>query len=188
MNLKEVVKVWHFSKTDFAAMGGTIAVTLSFGVEWGITTGVVLSLFLHLYNTSRPHFAIVGQVPGTQHFRNVNRHPVVVPEAILTIRVDESLYFASANFLEETVVQILANRPDLKHLILMCPAVNRIDASGLESLEAINRRLADAGATLHLSEVKGPVMDRLRRSHFLHDLTGKVFLTHTVTISYSGMR
>ncbi|MBI1234870.1 MAG: sulfate permease [Alphaproteobacteria bacterium] len=176
VNLKEVVKVWHFSKTDFAAMGGTIAVTLSFGVEWGITTGVVLSLFLHLYNTSRPHFAIVGQVPGTQHFRNVNRHPVVVPDRILTIRIDESLYFASANFLEETVVQILANRPDLKHLILMCPAVNRIDASGLESLEAINRRLADAGATLHLTEVKGPVMDALKRSHFPAELTGKVYL------------
>ena len=73
---------------------------------------------------------------------------------------------------------MLAGRPDLQHLILMCPAVNRIDASGLESLEAINLRLRDGGVTLHLSEVKGPVMDRLKETHFLGALTGKVYLHH----------
>jgi SulP family sulfate permease len=168
--------VWNYSKTDFAAMATTILVTLFAGVEIGVTSGVVLSLVLHLYNTSRPHFALVGQVPGTHHFRNVNRHAVVTPEHIITIRIDESLYFANARFLEDTVYCILSNRPDLKHLILMCPAVNQIDASGLESLESINLRLKDAGVTLHLSEVKGPVMDRLRRTHFLEELTGKVYL------------
>ena len=71
---------------------------------------------------------------------------------------------------------VLGNRPDLKHLVLMCSAVNRIDASGLESLEAINHRLSDAGVKLHLSEVKGPVMDGLKRSHFLEELSGKVYL------------
>lgn len=168
--------VWNYSKTDFAAMAITILLTLVAGVEIGITSGVVLSLLLHLYNTSRPHFALVGQVPGTQHFRNVNRHEVVLPEHILTIRIDESLYFANARFLEDTVYCVLSNRPDLKHLILMCPAVNQIDASGLESLEAINHRLRDGGVTLHLSEVKGPVMDRLKRTRFPEELTGKVYL------------
>jgi len=168
--------VWNYSKTDFAAMATTILVTLSAGVEIGVTSGVVLSLVLHLYNTSRPHFALVGQVPGTHHFRNVNRHAVVTPEHIITIRIDESLYFANARFLEDTVYCVLSNRPDLKHLILMCPAVNHIDASGLESLESINHRLKDAGVTLHLSEVKGPVMDRLKRTHFLEELTGKVYM------------
>lgn len=176
VDLKEIVKVWRISKADFTAMAATILITLTLGVELGITAGVVLSLGLHLYNTSRPHFAIVGQVPGTHHFRNVNRHAVVTSQAVITIRVDESLYFANARFLEETISCIIGNRPDLKHLILMCPAVNRIDASGLESLEAINRRLSEAGITLHLSEVKGPVMDRLQRSDLLKELTGKVYL------------
>jgi SulP family sulfate permease len=99
-----------------------------------------------------------------------------MPDHIVTIRIDESLYFANARFLEDTVYCILGNRPDLKHLILMCPAVNHIDASGLESLESINHRLRDAGVTLHLSEVKGPVMDRLKRTDFLEQLTGRVFL------------
>jgi SulP family sulfate permease len=67
--------------------------------------------------------------------------------------------------------------------ILECPAVNTIDISGLESLEAINRRLADGGITLHLSKVKGPVMDRLKRLYFLEELTGKVYLTQFDAIS-----
>jgi SulP family sulfate permease len=176
VNIPAIKTVWNYSKSDFAAMAATILVTLGLGVELGVTTGVVLSLLLHLYNTSRPHFALVGQVPGTHHFRNVNRHAVVASDNVLTIRIDESLYFANARFLEDTIYCVLGNRPDLKHLILMCPAVNHIDASGLESLEAINLRLKDAGVTLHLSEVKGPVMDRLKRTHFLEDLTGNVYM------------
>ena len=176
VDLKTIRQVWSYSRSDFAAMAATILVTLFSGVELGVTTGVALSLFLHLYNTSRPHFALVGQVPGTHHFRNVNRHAVVISDKALIIRIDESLYFANARFLEDTVYCVVSNRPDLKHLVLMCPAVNRIDASGLESLEAINHRLRDAGVTLHLSEVKGPVMDRLKRSHFLDELSGNVYL------------
>ncbi|MEO1029697.1 MAG: SulP family inorganic anion transporter, partial [Pseudomonadota bacterium] len=176
VDIQAIKTVWSYSKSDFAAMAATIVMTLGFGVELGVTTGVVLSLLLHLYNTSRPHFALVGQVPGTQHYRNVNRHAVVTSDCSLTIRIDESLYFANARFLEDTVYCVIGNRPDLEHLILMCPAVNHIDASGLESLEAINHALHDAGITLHLSEVKGPVMDRLEGTHFLKELTGNVYL------------
>src|SRR5690606_18809515 len=142
------------------------------GVEPGIVAGVALSLFLHLYRTSRPHVAVVGQVPGTEHFRNIDRHAVITAPDVLTIRVDESLYFPNARFLEDFVQDRVARNSTLRHLVLMCPAVNAVDASALESLETINRMLADGGVTLHLSEVKGPVMDRLRRSSFLADLTG----------------
>jgi len=176
VKLGDLVTVWKFSRGDFAAMIATIAITLLAGVELGVSAGVALSLFLHLYNTSRPHFAIVGQVPGTEHFRNINRHDVVTSAYVVTLRIDESLYFANARFLEETVADLVADRPELKHLVLMCPAVNSIDASGLESLEAINHRLADVGIKLHLSEIKGPVMDRLKRTDFLDHLSGEVFL------------
>jgi sulfate permease, SulP family len=176
VNITALRTVWNYSKSDFAAMAATILVTLGLGVELGVTTGVVLSLLLHLYNTSRPHFAVVGQVPGTHHFRNVDRYDVISSDSVITIRIDESLYFANARFLEDTIYDVLGKRPDLKHLILMCPAVNHIDASALESLEAINLRLRDGGVTLHLSEVKGPVMDKLKRTHFLDELTGHVYL------------
>lgn len=169
--------IWHYSKADFAAMATTIAVTLLIGVEPGVMAGVGLSLALFLWRSSRPHAAIVGRVPETEHFRNVKRHKVFTDPRILTIRVDESLTYLNARWLEEFVLEEIAVHPQIKHLILMASAVNAIDASALESVEAINHRLADAGVSLHLSEVKGPVMDALERGHFLHDLTGKVWLS-----------
>jgi SulP family sulfate permease len=170
-------RTWAYSKKDGAAMAATILVTLAFGVEPGIMAGVALSLLLHLYRTSRPHVAIVGQVPGTEHFRNVARHSVVTAPDVLSIRVDESLYFANARFLEDTVLREVSTRPEVRHVVLMCSAVNEIDASALETLEGLNAGLKASGVTLHLSEVKGPVMDRLKRSHFPEALTGRVFLT-----------
>ncbi|MFC7703582.1 SulP family inorganic anion transporter [Plastorhodobacter daqingensis] len=170
-------RTWRYSRTDFTAMALTLGVTLVAGVEIGIILGVLASLVLHLWRTSRPHVAVVGQVQGTEHFRNVLRHEVVTDPAVLSLRVDESLYFPNARFLEDCVQDQVARNPALRHVVLMCPAVNDIDASALESLEAMNARLRAGGITLHLSEVKGPVMDRLRRSHFLDDLSGEVFLT-----------
>ena len=170
-------ELWAYSKSDFAAMAATIAVTLLAGVETGVVTGVLLSLALYLWRASRPHAAIVGLVPGTQHFRNVLRHEVETAPNLLTLRIDESLTFINARWLEERVLELVAERPQLEHLVLMCSAVNEIDASALESLEAINRRLEDAGVRLHLSEVKGPVMDKLKRSRLLEELTGDVFLS-----------
>lgn len=177
VDLPAIHRVWAYSKTDFSAMAATIAGTLFLGVEVGIVMGVLLSLLLHLYRTSRPHMAVVGVVPGTEHFRNVERHQVITSPEILSLRVDESLYFANTRYLEDRVAELVSERPALKHVILLCSAVNEIDASALESLEEINHRLSDAGITLHLSEVKGPVMDRLKRSSFLNDLTGRVFLS-----------
>jgi SulP family sulfate permease len=116
-------------------------------------------------------------VPGTEHFRNVDRHKVLTLPHLLSIRIDESLTYLNARWLEEYVLEQVAERPALRHVILMCSAVNAVDASGLESLEAINQRLADGGVKLHLSEVKGPVMDRLKRTHFVEELSGRVFLS-----------
>ena len=177
VSFREPRQIWRYSKSDFAAMAGTIAVTLLMGVEAGVLTGVGVSLALYLWKASRPHAAIVGRVPGTEHFRNVQRHEVETSQHMLTLRVDESLTFVNARWLEEKVLQLIADNPAVQHLVLMCSAVNEIDASALESLEAINHRLADAGVKLHLSEVKGPVMDRLQRSSLLGELTGKVFLS-----------
>jgi len=171
-------RTWAYSKADFAAAVSTVLVTLGAGVEAGLIAGVGLSLAMFVYRTSRPHIAEVGLVPGTEHFRNVQRHTVQTDEAVLGLRVDESLYFANARALEDRLNEEVARRPGLRHVVLQCSAINDIDASALESLEAIDARLRDAGVTLHLSEVKGPVMDRLKGTELLHHLRGQVFLTH----------
>ncbi|GKY89061.1 SulP family inorganic anion transporter [Sinisalibacter aestuarii] len=176
-------RTWAYSRADFAAVAATILLTLGFGVELGVSAGVVLSVVLFLYKTSRPHIAEVGLVPGTEHFRNVKRHEVLTHPEMMTLRLDENLYFANARYIEDYVLARLEKGCPVKHVVLMCSAVNVIDLSALESLEEINRRLDDMGIKLHLSEVKGPVMDRLKRSHFLEELSGEVFLCQ-----YGAMR
>ncbi|UWR11564.1 SulP family inorganic anion transporter [Sulfitobacter mediterraneus] len=168
---------WHYSKSDFAAVAITILLTLGMGVEAGVTAGVLLSILLHLYKSSKPHIAEVGRVPGTEHYRNILRHKVITDPAVVTLRVDESLYFANARFLEDQIHNRVARDPAIRHVILQCSAINAIDLSALESLEMINTRLKEMNVCLHLSEVKGPVMDRLGEQHFLQEMTGKVFLT-----------
>ena len=177
VDLSILKRSWTYSRIDFAAVATTIAITLGLGVEMGVSAGVILSLALFLYKTSRPHVAEVGLVPGTQHFRNILRHKVQTDPGVVTLRIDESLYFANARFLEDYITNRVTCDQPIRHVVLMCSAVNGIDMSALESLEAINARLRDMGITLHLSEVKGPVMDRLKRSHFLDDLSGRVFLS-----------
>jgi SulP family sulfate permease len=176
-------RTWQYSKADFAAVAATILLTLTFGVEVGVSSGVMLSIVLFLYKTSRPHIAEIGLVPGTEHFRNIDRHKVLTHPELLSLRLDENLYFANARFIEDYVLDRLANDQPIRHVVLNCIAVNVIDLSALESLEELNRRLGDMGIRLHLSEVKGPVMDRLQRTHFLTDLSGQVFLSH-----YGAMR
>ena len=171
-------RTWKYSKADFSAVLATLLGTLLWGVEVGLVTGVGVSLALFLHHTSQPHIAEVGWVAGTESFRNVLRHTVSTSPVLLGLRVDESLYFANSRTLEDRINQAVANNPQLRHVVLQCSAINAIDASALESLEAINQRLHDAGVLLHLSEVKGPVMDRLQGTRFLRGLTGKVYLTH----------
>jgi len=171
-------KTWRYAKSDFLAVAATLGATLTVGVETGLVVGVGVSLALYLYRTSRPHMAEVGLVAGTEHFRNVLRHAVVVSPRVLSLRVDESLYFANSRALEDRINNAVASRPGLEHVVLQCSAINDIDASALESLEAIDLRLRGAGLRLHLSEVKGPVMDRLKNTELLHGLSGQVFLSH----------
>ena len=177
VDLRILRHAWDYSRADFAAVAVTIALTLLMGVETGVSAGVILSVLLHLWNTSRPHIAEVGLVPGTQHFRNILRHEVLTDPCLLTVRIDESLYFANARMLEDRVLDRVAAEPRIRDVVLMFPAVNNVDLSAVESLQALNLRLSGMGVTLHLSEVKGPVMDRLRRSHLLHELSGRVFLS-----------
>ena len=171
-------KTWNYAKSDFLAVVATLMITLMVGVETGLVVGVGVSLALYLFRTSRPHMAEVGLVAGTEHFRNIQRHAVRVSPRVLSLRVDESLYFANSRALEDRINSAVASRPELQHVVLQCSAINDIDASALESLEAIDQRLRGAGLRLHLSEVKGPVMDRLANTEFLQGLSGQVFLSH----------
>jgi SulP family sulfate permease len=172
-----IAKTWKISKGDSVAILVTMLLTMGFGVEAGVSAGILVSIGLHLYRTSKPHIAEVGLIPGSEHFRNVRRYEVGSYPQFLTLRLDESLFFANAAFLEEYVQSATFKNGEIAHVILMCTAMNEIDYTALETLEAINLQLKQQGITLNLSEVKGPVMDMLIKSDFLQHLTGQVYLS-----------
>jgi len=183
VDIASLRQAWRYNRADAAAMLLTFAAVLWLGVEEGIIVGIVTALALHLWRSSRPHIAVVGRLGDSEHFRNVLRYEVTTLPHLLLARVDESLYFANAAYLEDFLLGQVADRPQITDLVLICSAVNAIDSSALETLETLNEELADAGVTLHLAEVKGPVMDRLKRSDFLDHLGGRIFLsTHQAMV------
>lgn len=166
VDLREARRVWAYSRSDGLALAATFAGVFALGVEAGILVGVVLSALLHFARSSRPHIAIVGRVGNSEHFRNVERHDVITVPEVLAIRIDENLYFGNARNLEERLHGLVAERPELRCVLLIASGINHIDATGLEFLEHSAAAFQEAGIELHLAEVKGPVMDRLERAGF----------------------
>jgi sulfate permease, SulP family len=170
-------KTLKVSLKDFLALVITFLVTLLLNIEWGLTSGVLISVGFYLYKSCKPHIATVGNIKGTEHFRNQLRYKVDLCPDVFTLRLDESLYFANAKYLEQTIIEVIADNNSIKHLILMCSAINNIDISAIEILESINDELKQLNIGFHLSEVKGPVMDFIDKTDLLEKLNGKVFLT-----------
>ena len=170
-------EAWKYDKTDAIALLSTAVGVLVLGVEEGVMIGVLFSLSAYFWRSGHPHIAIVGRVPGTEHFRNVDRHKVEGAPGILVIRIDENLFFGNVQMIEDMIYARTDNHEELTDVILMFSAVNRIDATALKILNDINLNLMNSGKKLHLTEVKGPVMDRLRDTEFLKKLTGKCFLS-----------
>jgi SulP family sulfate permease len=180
--------MWRYDKADAASAIVTFVAVLGIGIEQGILVGAAASLLLYLWRTSRPHMAVIGRVGDSEHFRNVLRHTVKTYPHILAVRVDESLYFANTKYLEDRLLRAIAEQPDVRHLVLVCSAINAIDASALETLENLLEELRDAGVALYLAEVKGPVMDRLQAIGFADKLgRDRIFLsTHAAMLALGG--
>lgn len=178
MDVRPLLESWRYNMADGASTLVTFLAVLLINVEAGVLTGLAFSLSLFLWRTLHPHIAIVGRIGDTQHYRNVLRYQVHTCPHVVAMRMDESLYFANAHALEETILGIVAERREVRHVVLICSAVNFIDYSALETLVTTIDRLRDAGVTLHLAEVKGPVMDRLERTDLLGHLgPGRVFMS-----------
>jgi SulP family sulfate permease len=178
IDVKTFKHVWKYNKADAASMIVTFFAVLAVGVETGILVGIAAALLLFLWRTSRPHMAEVGRIGATEIYRNVERHEVETWPQTVAIRVDESLYFANTKYLEDVVLQMVADKPELKYLVLIGIAVNSIDASALETLESLNLALHDAGVELHLAGFKGPITDRLQAIGFIdHIGPGRVHLS-----------
>jgi SulP family sulfate permease len=178
IDLGHLQRLWAYDRADALAWLVTFATVMALGVQQGVIWGGLLALGLHLWRTSHPHIAIVGRLGQSEHFRNVQRHPVTTSPEVLAVRLDESLYFANAKYLETFLNQAIADQLAVKKILLVCSAINLIDASALEILEGLVADLKDLGIGFYLSEVKGPVMDRLVQIGFIDFLgADHLFLT-----------
>ena len=177
IDLKTLKEAWHYDRSDALSLLATALGVVTLGVEAGILTGVVLSLGVLVWRSSHPHMAVVGRVPGSEHFRNIKRHAVETVPGLLALRVDESLFFANATILEDYIEKLLTDDPSLRYVLLICSAVNQVDTTALGVLTQLERSLSARGMTFALAEVKGPVMGRLRTTELGQRLTGKVFMS-----------
>ncbi len=178
VSFKPFIDAWRYSKADGLAMWLTFLGVLCIDISTGLMIGIISTFILLLWRISRPHMAVIGLVENTQHFRNISRHDVLTSTALVSIRVDENLTFLNANTLKEFVIAEVSQHIDLCHVIINCSSISNIDLSALETLDEINSELIKLGIQLHLTEVKGPVMDRLKQSDLIGKLSGRVFLTH----------
>jgi SulP family sulfate permease len=177
IDLDTLRHAWHYDRADAMSLLATAGGVVLFGVEVGILLGVTLSLGTIVWRNTHPHMAVVGRLPGTQHFRNVQRYAVQTVPGLLAVRVDESLFFANATVVEDHIEALLARDATVRRVVLICSAINQIDATALGVLTQLERNLAARGIEFTLAEVKGPVMDRLRGTELGQRLDGKVFLS-----------
>lgn len=164
-------------RLDALAFAVALIGVLVFGLNIGLVVGILVSFAGLIWQSSRPHIAIVGQVGNTGHFRNIHRHQVNIDERLLIIRIDESLFYGNAGSVRDFIGKAVQSRANCQNVVLMLSAVNHIDLTGQEMLITLNQELAQQNITLHLSEVKGPVMDLLQKTDVINTLSGKVFLS-----------
>jgi SulP family sulfate permease len=168
---------WQYDRGDALAWIATCLGVLVLGVEAGVVIGVALSMGTLIWRASRPHIAVLGRIAGTEHFRNIERYPAETQPELLVLRVDANLFFGNVEAVNQRIECELATHQSARHLVLVMSAVNSIDTTALMALSELNQSVKRRGIGLHLAEVKGPVMDRLRNSTLLQELNGKLFLS-----------
>jgi SulP family sulfate permease len=171
-------RAWRYARGEALVMLAVAALTVLQSTQWALGVGVLVSIALMLKHAAKPHAALIGRVPGTEHYRNVERYATELTPGVMSLRIDESLLFINARQLLGVVARYLDVYPDTRRVLLQMTPVNRIDLSGLEALRALHSVLLQRGIRLDLSEVKGPVLDALRASAWSRWFQGRLFLSH----------
>jgi SulP family sulfate permease len=179
-------EAWTYDKADAISLLLTFAGVIFLGVEEGILMGVALSLAVLVWRSSHPHMAIVGRVPGTEHFRNIDRHQVETLPGLVALRVDESLYFANAQIIESKIESLIQSNTGTNTVLLVLSAVNQLDSTALAMLSDMQKELAARHITLQFAEIKGPVLDRLHSTPLGETMRDQIFLsTHEAFVAHA---
>jgi sulfate permease, SulP family len=187
IDFKTLQHSWHYDRADALSLILTFFGVIFLGVEEGIVIGVVLSLAVVVWRSSRPHMAVVGRVPGTEHFRNIDRHDVELATGLIALRIDESIYFANAQVLEDKIESLVAESTGTRAVLLIMSAVNQLDSTALGMLDELEKNLQGKGISLQFAEIKGPVLDRLHTTDLGQRMHDRIFLsTHQAFQQYTA--
>lgn len=171
-DLEEALHLWHVHRPDFLMFLITFIVTLAINIPTGILTGVLLSAGASLYRSSKPHIALLGNIPNTTHYRNLERFPNAqeLPHKLI-FRFDDQLYFANASFFKDTIRRLLkeAGRP-IAYFYLDATNIHDLDSSGLHALKESYRYLKKRGVQLCICGATGPVRDLLFKSGLMEEI------------------
>ena len=186
IDFKTLQQSWHYDRADAISLILTFFGVIFLGVEEGIVIGVVLSLAVVVWRSSHPHMAVVGRVPGTEHFRNIDRHEVELAHGLIALRIDESMYFANAQVLEDKIESLVAASSDTRAVLLIMSAVNQLDSTALTMLDELEKNLQAKNISLQFAEIKGPVLDRLLNTELGQRMHDRIFLsTHQAFLSHT---
>lgn len=165
IKISYVRNLYALNRNDFYVFLVTFLLTLLLGVQDGVFTGIILSLAMVMYESSRPHYAVLGQLPGTPSFRNIERYPdaITFPDKLI-IRYDENLYFGNAEHFIKTLNDELAKRPDTRAIILNASAITLIDSTALEKLGHLIDNLHKRNIDLIFTNLRGPTRDLFDKS------------------------
>ena len=177
IDMATLKSAWQRDRLDAASFLAAFIGVLIFGLNTGLVIGLMVSFASLIWQSSKPHVAVVGQLAGTGHFRNINRHDVVTFSNLLMLRIDESLFFGNSESVHRSVIQATRQYPDAHEVILIMSAVNHIDLTGQEMLISLNQELLNQKKHLSFSFIKGPVMDIIENTPVITHLSGQVYLS-----------
>lgn len=166
--------LWQTKKDEFLMLVVTFVTTLTIGIREGIFAGVALSVLVMVYQTTRPHVAVLGAFRNSNEYRNIERYDnLVVRDDVLVLRYDASLYFANSNHFRDTVrTGVQKGQGKLKLVVINAESIDTVDSSAAQMIKELFEELRTQSIGLNFTGVKGPVRDYFTKSE-VFDLIGK---------------
>ena len=165
-------RLFYYNKRDLLILNVTLLITIFFGIKEGILTGIILSLVMLIYRSTKPHMPVLGKVPNTHFYRNKDRFKhVVIEDDVLIIRFDAQLHFANTTYFKDRLMELVAEKgSQLRLLIIDGESINALDSSAVYALEEIYDKITKKGISIAFTGLKGPVRDSLVKSGLMKKL------------------
>lgn len=188
IDLKYTKYLWVERKDEFVVLLVTFLITLFIGITQGIVVGVLLALLLMVYRTSKPHFAELGNLKGSDYYKNINRFndEVIIRKDLLIVRFDSQLYFGNSGFFKKKLLkQIKGKGSDLKGVILNAEAMTYIDATGADVLSKVIHDIHEMGLQFYIAGAIGPMRDIIFTTNIINELQKEfLFVTTKEAVDY----